>query len=214
MAIGLTVDERRKLLDKMAAVMVDPGFRDWEIRVRDCVAMMFGLEAGLRTSEVLKIRISDVWFGDGARPWLDLPANFNKKCKAGQIFLSRRITEALGLYIPIRKSWLRVGEEDAPLIVSRPRKNDRGLSMTKVQIFHMVRFWAKLAGIRNFRFHDLRHTFATFAMAVDNSNLRVVQDLMRHRSLASTQIYLHPTHAQLQNVIEKAFNGEPKETVV
>jgi site-specific recombinase XerD len=109
-------------------------------------------------------------------------------------------------------SWLPEGVQDGPLIVSRPGTKGRGNGLSKVQLWKMVHLWAKRCGIRDFRFHDLRHTFATFAMVADNSNLRVVQDLLRHRSVTSTQIYLHPTHAQLQHVIENAFNEATEKT--
>ena len=207
MALGLTREERTKLVEKMEGVMADQGVVDWDLRVRECVMLLLGLEAGLRTSEVLKVRISDVWFMGDVRPWLDLPANFNKRCKAGQVFFSRRITAAVRLYMPIRKSWLGSGADDGPLIVSKPTREGRGNGLSKVHLWAITHAWAARAGVRDFRFHDLRHTFATFAMAADNSNLRVVQDLLRHRTLTATQVYLHPTFDEMRKVIEGAFNG-------
>ena len=56
--------------------------------------------------------------------------------------------------------------------------------------------------------HTLRHTYATRLLA--STNIRVVQMLLGHRSLASTQIYTHPNSTELQAACDKAF---PREAV-
>jgi site-specific recombinase XerD len=96
------------------------------------VAILLGLEAGLRTFEVTHLRISDVWFNGDVKPWLHIPENFNKKCKEGMIPLTRNLVEALRLYVPIRLSWLKEGELDGWLIFNSPGKRKSDQALTKV----------------------------------------------------------------------------------
>lgn len=206
MPLGLTLEHRAKLLSTIRADLVDPNHKLHRTWLRDYVGILLGLEAGLRTGEVVKLRISDVWFNNDVRGWLHIPENFNKKCKEGMIPFSKALLEALRLYVPIRLTWLKGGETDGWLLSNSPGKRRKDAPLRKEAMFYIVDLWARRSGIPHFRFHDLRHTFATLAMAADNSNLRMVQDLLRHRQITSTQVYTHPTHAQLAMVIEKAFN--------
>ncbi|WP_394700311.1 tyrosine-type recombinase/integrase [uncultured Desulfosarcina sp.] len=57
------------------------------------------------------------------------------------------------------------------------------------------------AGVRNFRFHDLRHTFATYSLIASN-NLRSVQEVLGHSRLTTTQKYTHVLMKQKLSVIE------------
>lgn len=206
MPLGLTLEQRTKLTSTIRESLRDPGHKFHTTWLRDYVAILLGLEAGLRTSEAAKLKISDVWFNGDVKPWIHIPENFNKHCKEGMIPLSRNLTEALRLYVPMRIPWLKEGEHDGWLLSNSPGKRRKDQPLRNSALFYIVDFWARRSGIPHFRFHDLRHTFATFAMAADNSNLRIVQDLLRHRQISSTQVYTHPTHAQIAMVIDKAFN--------
>lgn len=206
MPLGLSLDQRSKLLTTIRDALRDPSHKLHTTWLRDYVAILLGLEAGLRTFEVSHLRVSDVWFNGDVKPWILIPENFNKKCKEGMIPLSRNLTEALRLYVPLRESWYKEGEQDGWLISNAPGKRRKQQPLRNSSMFYMVDLWAKKAGLPHFRFHDLRHTFATLAMSADNSNLRIVQDLLRHRQISSTMVYTHPTHAQLALVIDKAFN--------
>jgi site-specific recombinase XerD len=56
------------------------------------------------------------------------------------------------------------------------------------------------AEIKDFRFHDLRHTFATYTLLV-TKNLRLVQDLMGHKSVTMTQKYAHILQSQKSDAL-------------
>jgi len=60
----------------------------------------------------------------------------------------------------------------------------------------------KRAGIADFRFHDLRHTFASY-LVMENVDLRTVQELLGHQSLIVTQRYANLSRAQLIDAINK-----------
>lgn len=63
----------------------------------------------------------------------------------------------------------------------------------------------KLAGIEDFRFHDLRHTFATYALMASR-DIRAVQELLGHTDVRTTQRYAHVLSAQKSDVIAKTTN--------
>ncbi|MCP3925492.1 MAG: tyrosine-type recombinase/integrase [Desulfobacterales bacterium] len=64
------------------------------------------------------------------------------------------------------------------------------------------------------RFHDLRHTFASM-LAMSGENLKVIQDLMRHKSITSTLVYAKLSPEHLRSASEKVNFGPlpiPKKT--
>jgi integrase len=84
------------------------------------------------------------------------------------------------------------------------------------------RYWfekaVKAAGIRDFHWHDLRHTFAS-RLAMAGVGLRAIQDALGHKSIAMTVRYSHLAPDFLLDVVEKlvpkpaeAVSGEPTDT--
>lgn len=59
----------------------------------------------------------------------------------------------------------------------------------------------KRANIKNFRFHDLRHTVAT-RLVMNGADLMTVKEVMAHSSLATTQRYMHPTPENMKKAID------------
>jgi len=62
---------------------------------------------------------------------------------------------------------------------------------------------ARAKGIRHYTPHNYRHTYATNLLAV--TNVKIVQLLLGHRSMATTQLYLHPPLEQLREAVLNAF---------
>lgn len=60
----------------------------------------------------------------------------------------------------------------------------------------------KDAGITNFRFYDLRHTFGTYAL-LNSMDLRATQELLGHQRVSTTQKYVHVLASQKRNVIDQ-----------
>lgn len=208
---GLEPEEREKLLTTIRRAIDTKGSKFYFTWLRDYVAILLGLEAGLRSSEAARLLISHVWFKDDVKGSILIEENFNKRCKEGIVPISPNLRNALRTYVPVRILWLTPGKEDGWLLSNKPGKRNRDTPLSAAALHYIVHDWAKKAGIQPFRFHDLRHSFGSVTMAADNSNLKMVQDLLRHRSIQSTEIYLHPTAAQLRVVIDNAF-PEAKES--
>ncbi|MBA7597163.1 Tyrosine recombinase XerD [subsurface metagenome] len=63
------------------------------------------------------------------------------------------------------------------------------------------------AGVKDFRFHDLRHTFASY-LVMNNVNIRVVQELMGHKDIKMTTRYMHLSQKDLFKAVNKTSKGK------
>ena len=77
-----------------------------------------------------------------------------------------------------------------------------GRPLERVAVWQIVRRNAVLAGLGDIHPHQLRHSFATHLLA-GGADLRVVQELLGHADIATTQIYTHVDRSQLKEVIRK-----------
>lgn len=68
-------------------------------------------------------------------------------------------------------------------------------------IKHSFTSACRKAGITDFRFHDLRHTYASH-LVMRGVHARVLQDLLGHKTLAMTERYSHLAPEQLQNAVK------------
>jgi tyrosine recombinase XerC len=164
---------------------------------------------GLRDSAILEllyaagVRVSEVTSLDGAA--LDLQAQAlrvrGKGNKERLVLIGRPAAQALRRYLREGRPRLARGAQTA-LFLNR----DGGrLSARSVQL--LVRKYARAAGLEKDAFpHLLRHTFATH-MLEGGADLRVVQELLGHASVASTQIYTHVTEQAKRKAIDASLDG-------
>jgi integrase/recombinase XerD len=102
-----------------------------------------------------------------------------------------------------RAAWLaEAGEADgpgSPLFVTR-----RGRRLTRQSAFKAVKDAAEAAGLGDrISPHTLRHSFATHLLE-GGADLRVVQELLGHASIATTQLYTHVTGERIREVYARA----------
>ena len=146
---------------------------------------------GLRVSELCALRLSDVY------PDEEFISVIGKGGKQRLVPLSSRAIDELNAYLPIRSRIdIRPGEEDYIFISER-----RGKSLSRITVFHIVKELAALAGIgKNVSPHTFRHSFATHLLE-GGANLRVIQTMLGHESISTTEIYTHIDRSRLRREI-------------
>lgn len=159
---------------------------------RDRLALELLYGAGFRISELCALTYGQVEFGDGA----GVARVTGKGDKTRLCPLGRVATAVL-------KKWREqfaqhAGPGDRVLITRRHEP------MGPRQVQKMLKRYLALAGLpMDLTPHKLRHSFATHLLD-RGADLRLVQDLLGHASLATTQVYTHVTIARLKDVHRKA----------
>ena len=164
-------------------------------------AVFFALHTGLRASEIFSLKWEQV----------DL--------ESGVIRLEREQTKTKEYYT------VHLTEPLIKLLKSLPRyehgyvfTNHEGKPYSTQGYKKAFKTACKKAGIENFRFHDLRHTFASW-IAIKSKDLYLVKELLHHKDLRSTQRYAHLTEDYKKQVLESLPNfgitaEEKKEGVI
>lgn len=145
---------------------------------------------GLRVSELTNLEISKIFF---AEQYLIVRG---KGSKERLVPMSGAAIEAIRDYMMEREYVdIKPGEENI-LFVSK-----RGKRLTRMMIFYIVTRLAEAAGIRKtISPHTLRHSFATHLLE-GGANLRAIQQMLGHESIATTEIYLHLDRTYLRREI-------------
>lgn len=178
----LTVDE----VDAMLAA-IDPT-RPHAQRNRTIIEVLFS--CGLRVSELTDLEISRLNFEHG---YLAVTGKGNKE---RIVPMSPSAIAELHSWLAERETYpVKSGHENYVFL------NRTGRRMTRVMVFYIVRDLAQAAGIRKeISPHTLRHSFAT-ALLEGGANLRAIQQMLGHESIATTEIYLHLDNARLRDEI-------------
>lgn len=153
------------------------------------------LDAGLRVGEVVQLKVTAFVFAGSPATALNVPAAIAKGGSERTIPLSDRLQAAI---VVMMKWW---NPSDLPTFEAYafvPRKG--GTALTSRQVQRIIFLTGKKAIGRKVHPHELRHTFATRLMRTTNS--RVVQQLLGHKQLTSTQIYTHPNGDDLLAAIK------------
>lgn len=157
-------------------------------RNRAIVEMFFS--CGLRVSELVNLRLSDLFLNDR---FLRIVGKGNKE---RLVPISDRAVSELGFWFDDRRQMtIKPGEEDYVFL------NRRGHHLTRTMILIMVKRLGEAAGIRKtISPHTLRHSFAT-ALLRGGADLRVIQVLLGHADIGTTEIYTHMDDALLREEV-------------
>ena len=168
----LTVEE----IDSMIAAI--PPEKEESTRNRAIIEMLYG--SGLRVSELCDLRISRISADEG------MAIIEGKGAKQRIVPVSDTALACIGAYMEQRaRLSVRPGDDDILFL------NRRGGQLTRVMVFYIIRQLAELAGIRKrVSPHTLRHSFATHLLE-GGANLRAIQQMLGHESIATTEIYVH-----------------------
>ncbi len=187
--VTLTIGEVDKLLSA-------PEARGW-MRTRDRAVLELMYATGMRVSEVAGITTESV----------NLDVGFVRcKGKGGKeriVPIGRKAKAALSQYIEKVRKGLVKGKVDAHLFLTR-----FGRKMSRQSIWKMIKRYARSAGIKkDIAPHTMRHSFATHLLE-RGADLRVVQEMLGHSDISTTQVYTHITRERLK-AIHKQFHPRP-----
>ena len=157
-------------------------------RNRAILEMLYG--CGMRVSELTHLRLSDLFFQE---EFIRIRGKGSKQRLAP---VGRQAIKAVEFWIEQRRlmSVAKSGEDIVFL-------NRRGAPLTREMVFLMVREQAQLAGIsKSISPHTLRHSFASHLLE-NGADLRIIQQLLGHESILTTEIYTHLDAAKWQAAI-------------
>ena len=171
----LSEDERTRLLD---ACQKSPSLNLYPL-------VVLTLSTGMRRSEVWKLTWQQV---DLARGVIILSETKNKEY--------RRVP-VQGLALELLKQHARVRRIDTNFVFASDNSSKTG------QPFHLDGFWAKAvkaSGLENFRFHDLRHSTASY-LAMNGASLLEIAEILGHKTLQMVKRYSHLAESHTRGVV-------------
>ena len=175
----LSVEEIDAMVDAI------PLEKDESVRNHAIIETLYG--SGLRVSELANLRI----------PMVNLEEAMmiveGKGRKQRIVPMSPRSVELIELYLP-QRARLDIKSDSSDILFL----NRRGRGLSRVMIFYIIRDLAEAAGItKTVSPHTLRHSFATHLLE-GGANLRAIQEMLGHESIATTEIYLHLDRGMLR----------------
>ena len=160
------------------------------------ITIEIALETGLRISEIAGLACGDLWLrADGGSALV-------RRGKGGRsrvVKFGARLSRSLGEYLDWKDAREGQRDTDAPLI----RSSQTGKAVTTRGLRKMFARVAEQAGVVGHRFHDLRHTYASYLYRASGNNLRMVQKQLGHASIRTTEVYADV----LDGETEKAVNA-------
>ena len=178
----LSVEEVEQILDSVDTNAGWTGLRD-----RAILEILYG--CGLRVSEACGLLISHVYLQEG------FVRVVGKGDKERLVPLGEIAADAFRNYLDARPQAAEPAFDDVAFL------NKNGRPLSRVAIFNLVKKQALLAGVRKeISPHTFRHSFATHLIE-NGADLRVVQEMLGHESILTTEIYTHIDTATWQRAI-------------
>lgn len=191
----LEIEECEKLLDTL--LNNDSTFIKKRKAIRNhCMALLM-LDAGLRVGELVSLRMSDLYFNSLPVRTIFIKPNMTKNKVAHSIPVSDRLSNALRSYF---SQWFLTDIVNGNAFAFYSGTEDRPITTRQVERIICAAGWKALG--RPVHPHILRHTVASRWMRVTNE--AVVQQLLGHKYLTSTQIYCHPNEDDKRQAIDSA----------
>ncbi len=184
----LTVNEINDILDT-----IDLSLPEGQ-RNRAMLEVLYS--CGLRVSELISLRYSDVYFDEG---FIRVEG---KGSKQRLVPISETAIREIKNYLLDRNRMVvKKGFEDI-LFLSR-----RGTALSRIMVFHIIKQQTEMAGVhKNVSPHTFRHSFATHLLE-GGANLRAIQEMLGHEKITTTEIY---THIERQFLRKEILEHHPR----
>ncbi|MGL5254088.1 MAG: site-specific tyrosine recombinase/integron integrase [Brevinema sp.] len=158
--------------------------------MRDLTMIEFMYSSGLRVSEVCRLDYNDLFLEEGViKVW-------GKGDKERLVPMSGRLKMVLAIYLPLREKYLEGWKHTSQLIITKFRKG-----ISRMGVWKILKLRAEAAGIEKIHPHMLRHSFASHMLA-RGADIRIIQELLGHEDLSTTEIYTHVEVSHLQNSLK------------
>jgi integrase/recombinase XerD len=181
----LTIDEIEKLIEGIDLSHAQ-GHRN-----RAILETLYG--SGLRVSELVDLKISDVYFDENM---MLITGKGNKQRLVPMGAFAKKL---IRIYLADIRILNKIAKEDRDTLFL----NRNGKKLTRAMIFTIVRQLAKTVGIdKKISPHTFRHSFATHLLE-NGADLRTIQTLMGHESITTTEVYMHLDTQHLSEVLEE-----------
>jgi len=163
--------------------------------IRDKSLIMLMYSSGLRVSEIINLKLTNYYKDD------DIIRIFGKGKKERLVPIGCKAKNALIDYINIlRPKYSKNSNSNGVIYLS-----NRGKPLSRKTVWNIIKVIAKISGIsKNITPHTFRHSFASHLLE-GGADLRVVQELLGHSNLSTTQIYTHLDKTYLKE-IHKEFH--------
>ncbi len=183
-------------VDEVTSIMESVDLSSWNgKRDRAILEVLYG--CGLRVSEAVNLKISHVYLEEG---FVQVVGKGNKErlVPIGEIAV-----DAIRCYLGARPDPAEPKYDDILFL------NRFGKSLSRVAMFNMVKKQAMIAGIRKeISPHTFRHSFATHLIE-NGADLRVVQEMLGHESILTTERYTHIDSSTWQRAILESLRRVP-----
>lgn len=178
---------------RMRTLVETPHPEHGRLWLRDRAMLELMYAAGLRASEVGRIRLNE----------------FHEESMLLTVHGKGAKTRIVPIGDPARDWTLKYLEQERPRLARFPDGRDDhrlllsggGRPLERVAVWQIVRKYAALAGLEGVYPHILRHSFATHLVR-GGADLRVVQELLGHADIGTTQVYTHVDRTHLREVIK------------
>ncbi|MBQ0076618.1 MAG: tyrosine-type recombinase/integrase [Bacteroidales bacterium] len=165
--------------------------------IRDCLIIQMLYQTGMRQAEMLNLKDEDIR-SDAAEIRI-----FGKRRKERIVPIGESLLAEINKYLNARNEIQEKSGSFGTFFVHRD-KSGRVTSLTKSILYRIVRSrMGEVSTLKKHSPHVLRHTFAT-TMLDNGADIRTIQQLLGHASLAATQVYTHTTFEQIQKTYNAA----------
>ena len=170
---------------------------DWLEAMRDYLLVEILYQTGMRRAELAALEDRDVdVLGRKIRV-------FGKRRKERIVPIGELLAKLIEDYLLVKHEVLK-GNNDFGTFLVRSKKNGEWQAMDAHTLYNIVRArMGEVSTLEKHSPHVLRHTFAT-TMLNNGADIRTIQSLLGHASLASTQVYTHATFEQMKETYHAA----------
>lgn len=180
----LSVKEVERLLS------APEGDKPGAVRDRALIEMLYA--TGLRVSELCNLTLDNIYFDEGYLRCM------GKGQKERIVPFSEKAASALKKYIDGARSSFTADPQNRYVFLSRRRGK-----ISRKMVWKLIKQYARKVDIqKKISPHTLRHSFASHLLA-NNAPLRIIQEMLGHADIATTQIYTHVDQSRLKSIHEQ-----------